>query len=131
MTNISDNRRITHFSRSDNVICMPSSNTNEILDQLLTSLYEKFNDDLQLSRESSSFAYESVEKCNIHFHKIDLQRGASFIESLPWLKHKKATINPQNTNDTYCFIYAIAIPLFHEVLGKNTGRISKKTIRIY
>ena len=38
MIHISDNRRITHFSRSDNVICMPSSNTNEILEQLLTSL---------------------------------------------------------------------------------------------
>ena len=32
MTHISDNRSITHFSGSDNVICMPSSNTNEILD---------------------------------------------------------------------------------------------------
>ena len=128
MIHISDNRRITHFSRSDNVICMPSSNTNELLDQLLTSLYEKFQDDLRLSRESSSFVYESVEECNIHFHKIDLRRGASFIESSPWLKHKKATINPQNTNDTYCFMYAIAIALFHEVLGKNPGRISRKLI---
>ena len=39
MVHISDNRRITHCSRSDNVICMPSSNTNKILEQLLTSLY--------------------------------------------------------------------------------------------
>ena len=38
MIHISDNRRIAHFSRPDNVICMPSSNTNEILEQLLTSL---------------------------------------------------------------------------------------------
>ena len=30
MIHISNNRRITHFSRSDNIICMPSSNTNEI-----------------------------------------------------------------------------------------------------
>ena len=55
IVHISDNRRITHFSRSDNVVCMPSSNTNEILDQLLTSLYKKYQDDLQLSCESSSF----------------------------------------------------------------------------
>ena len=55
IVHISDNRRITHFSRSDNVVCMPSSNTNEILDQLLTSLYKKHQDDLQLSCESSSF----------------------------------------------------------------------------
>ena len=57
MVHISNKRRSMHFSRSDNVICMPSSNTNEILEQLLTSLYKKFNDDLQLSRESSSFVY--------------------------------------------------------------------------
>ena len=57
MVHISNKRRLTHFSCSDNVICMPSSNTNEILEQLLTSLYKKFNDDLQLSRESSSFVY--------------------------------------------------------------------------
>ena len=42
MIHISDNRRITHFSRSDNEICMPSSNANEILGQLLTSLRKKF-----------------------------------------------------------------------------------------
>ena len=103
---------------------MLSSNTNEILNQLLTSLHEKFNDDLQLSRESSSFVFESVEECNIHLNKIDLKRGTSFIET--WLKNKKATINPQNNNDTYCFMYAITIAFFHEALGKNPGRISKK-----
>ena len=32
ITHISDERRITHFSRSDNVICRPSSDTNEILE---------------------------------------------------------------------------------------------------
>ena len=62
MIHISNNRRITRFSHSDNVICMPSSNTNEILEQLLTSLLEKFNDNLQLSRESSNFVYESVQE---------------------------------------------------------------------
>ena len=72
--------------------------------------------------------YESVEECNLHFHKIDLRRGASFIDTPEWLKNKKATINPQNTNNAYCFMYAIAIALFHEALGNNPGRISKKLI---
>ena len=73
--------------------------------------------------------YESVEECNIHLHKIYLRRGATFIETPPWLKHKKATINPENSNDTYCFMYGIAIALFHEALGKNPGRISKELIK--
>ena len=40
---------------------MPSSDTNQILDDLLTSLYEKYQVDLTTSRTSSSFVFESVE----------------------------------------------------------------------
>ena len=126
MAHISDNRRITHFSRSGNVFCMPSSNANEILGHLLTSLLQKFQDDLQLSRESSSFVYESVEECNIHFDRLGLRRGALFIDTPEWLKRKKATINPQNVNNVYCFMYAATIALYHIDLGNNSGRISKK-----
>ena len=89
MIQISNNHRITHFSRSDNEIYRPSSNTNKLLRQLITSLYERFEDDLELSQENSSFVYESVERCNIHFHKIELRRGASFIDTPDWLKPKK------------------------------------------
>ena len=70
--------------------------------------------------------YESVEECNIHFHKKDLRRVTSFIDTPEWLKHKKATINPQNVNNVYCFMYAATIALYHSELGKNPGRISKK-----
>ena len=119
MTHISDNRRTMHFSRSDNVICMPSrSNTNKLLGQLVTSLNEKFQDDSELSGESSSFVYESVEECNIHFHKIDLRRGASFIDTPEWLKHKKVTINPQNENNGYCFMDAATIAFYDRDLGR-------------
>ena len=45
-----------------------------------------------------------------------------------WIKSKKATINPNNTKDTYCFIYAITIALYHKELGSNPERISKKLI---
>ena len=97
MIHIYNNRRIRHFSRSDNEICRPSSNTNEILGQLLTSLYERYQDNLELSHENSSFVYESIDECIIHFHKIDLRRGSSFIDPPEWLKSKKATINPIST----------------------------------
>ena len=110
------------------MICRPSSDTNEILEQLTTSLYEKYQNDLYLTHEGSSFVCESVEECNIHFHKVDLRRGASYIESPLWLQRKKATINPQHFNDVYCFMYAITIALCHEGLGKNPGRISSKLI---
>ena len=46
MVHISKQKRITHFSRSDNIICLPSSNTSEIINQLLTPVYEKYQEDL-------------------------------------------------------------------------------------
>ena len=126
MVHISEQKRITHFSRSDNVVSLPSSNTNDIINELLTSLYETYLEDLRLSHASSIFTYESVEECNIHFNKIDLWRGATYIESPKWIKNKKATINPKNTNDVYCFMYASTIALYHDVLGSNRERISQR-----
>ena len=69
MVHISEQKRITHFSKSDNIICLPSSDTNEIINQLLTALYEKYEKDLLISHASSSFSYESVEELNIHYKK--------------------------------------------------------------
>lgn len=117
MVHLDNNRRITHFSRSDNVICTPSSNTNDILNLVLTSFHVKMIDDIELSRESSNFVFESIEECNIHFYKIDLRRGSSFIEQPAGIKNKKATINPQN-NDIYCFMYAVTIALYHKEFKK-------------
>ena len=93
-------------------------------------MFEKYQDDLTLSHASSSFTYESVEECNIYFNKIDLRRGATYIESPKWLKNKKATINPKNTNNVYCFMYAATIALYHNKLGSNPERISQ-TLGIY
>ena len=45
-----------------------------------------------------------------------------------WIKNKKATINPNNIKDTYCFMYAITIALYHKELGSNPERISKKLL---
>ena len=70
-------------------------------------MYEKYQHDLTISHESSSFSYESVEELNIHFNKIDLKRGASLIETPKWLKSKKASINRKNTHDVYCFMHVI------------------------
>ena len=129
IVHINDKRRITHFSKSDNVICMPSSDTSKILDDLLNSLYDNNEVDLTTSRTSISFVFESVEECNIYFHKIDLRRGASYIESPDWLKNKKCVINQKNINDVYCFMYSITIALDHNELGSNPGRISKRLMQ--
>ena len=48
------------------------------------------------------------------------------MESPPWVKKKKETINHKNTNDIYCFMYAAAISLYHDKLGSNPECITKK-----
>ena len=48
MVHISDSR-IIHFSQSDKKTCRPSSNANEIIEQLLTYLHKKVDYDLVFS----------------------------------------------------------------------------------
>ena len=36
----------------------------------------------------SSYVYASVEGLDIHFHKIDLRRGSSYIPTLYWIEFK-------------------------------------------
>lgn len=128
LVHITDNKIITFHTKSENIKCLPLSNTDAILNKLLTSFHKNYQEDIQLCRTSSSFVYESVEELNIHFHKVHLRRGASYIPTPDWLKNKKVTINPNNTKDAYCFMYAAAIALYNKELGSNPEHISKKLL---
>ena len=48
-------------------------------------------------------------KCN----RVIFSRGGSYIDSPDWIKKKKATINPKNTDDK-CFQYAATVALNYE-----------------
>ena len=74
--------------------------------------------------EGSDFVFESVDLLYYILHKISLNRGGSYIDSPDWIKHKKATINPQN-KDNECFKYAITVALNHERIKKDPLRILK------
>ena len=118
LRHISKNDRVTFYVKSKNITCLPSDNSEDILEQLINSLRNYYEDKLLLCRTDSSYVYESVEGLSIHFHKIDLNRGSSYIPPPDWLKNKGATINPQNTKDSNCFMYALTISLNHEKIGK-------------
>ena len=57
-------------------------------------------------------------------NKISLGRDGSYIDSLKWLKNKKATVNPKN-NDGKCFQYALTAASNYEQIKKDHQRISK------
>ena len=67
--------------------------------------------------------------CIIHIcHKINPNRGGSYIDSPDWIKNKKATINPSNKKDNICFQYAITVALIFEEIVKYTERVKKLNI---
>ena len=116
---------ITFYVKSKNIVTNPSHKTEEILYQLYDSLLKSFDDKLMICRrKNSSYVSESIEGLDIHFHKIDIRRGSSYIPSPEWLKAKTAVINPKNKKDNYCFAYATTIAIYNEI-GRDLDRISK------
>ena len=79
-------------------------------------------------RKDSSYVFESINGFSIHFHKIDLRRASSFIETPDWLNVKKAVVNPKNKNDNFYFAYATTIAIYYKEIGKNLDRISDKLL---
>ena len=128
LRHITKNDRITFYFKSKTIVCLLSVNSEDILEQPINSLRNYYEDKLSISRTDSSYVYESVEGLSIHFHKIDLNRGSSYIPPPDWLRNKGAIINPQNTNDNNSFMFAQTIALNHKEIRKNPGCISKQLI---
>ena len=83
-------------SKSDNVEIMMGVDTNEIIKNLFNSLLQRYQKGLEESMKGSDFVFDYVESLNYIFHKIDLKRSGSYIETLDWIKNKKATKNVEN-----------------------------------
>ena len=116
LRHITKSDRITFYVKSKNIIYLPSDNSEDILKQIINSLCKYYADKLLICRTDSSYVYESVEGLNIHFDKIDLNRGTSYIPSPDWLKNKGTTMNPLNTKGNYCFMNAVTIAPTHREL---------------
>ena len=61
----------------------------------------------------NEFVFDSIDLLHYNLHKINLNRGGSYIDSPKWLKNKKATINLKK-NDDKCFQYALIFALNYE-----------------
>ena len=102
------------YSKSDNFEIMMSVDTNEIIKTLFNSILQRNKKGLQESMRGSDFVFDYVESLNYIFHKIDMKRSGSYIETPKWINNKKATINPQNKDDK-CFQYAATMVLNYEL----------------
>ena len=61
LKHITEDKRITFYVKTPNIICLPTDNTDDILDQLIASFYRFYQDKLLICRTGSCFVYETVE----------------------------------------------------------------------
>ena len=111
-------------SKSDNIKFMISDEADEIIEKLFNSLKNSYQNNL-LSMRCSEFVFDYVQLLYYKCHKINLNRGESYIDSPVWIKNKKATINPINKKDNKCFQYAIRVALNYEEIKKDPQRVTK------
>ena len=50
----------------------------------------------------------------MQFQTKELRKGSSYIPSPKWISDEKASINPKNLNDNYCFADPIVAALHHK-----------------
>ena len=80
---------------------------------------------MQETIKGSEFASDYVYLLYYKCHKINPNRGGSYIDSPDLIKNKKVTINPINKKDNKCFQYAVTVVLNHEEIKKDPQRITK------
>ena len=100
-------------SRSDNVKFTSYNDTNEVIDELFKSLRSRYQGNLETSMRESDFIFDSVQFMYYKCHKVNFKCGGSYIDSPDWIKKKKATRNPKNT-DNKCFQFAATVALNYE-----------------
>ena len=119
----SDETRVMH-ARSVNEEFMNGSDTDEIIKELLKSLLQRYQENLQEKMRGSYFALDGVNFLYYDFNKISISRSGSYIDSPKWLKNKKSTIDPKN-NNYKCFQYAVTLALNLGKINNHPKRISK------
>ena len=100
------------------------SETEEVAENLIMQLLQKYQDNLQNKMKGSDFIFNGTNYLYYDLNRITISKGGSYIESPKWLKDKKCTINQKNT-DNKCFQYATTLALNFNNIDKHHQRISK------
>ena len=72
----------TMHSKSDNAEIMMGIETDDIIKELFESFLEKYQEQLKTEMRGSDFVFESLGLLYYNLHKISLNRGGSYVDSL-------------------------------------------------
>ena len=75
-----DETRTMH-TKSNNVEIMMGSETDEIIEDLLKSFLQRYQEGLEESMRAREFAYDSVDALYYNLNKVSLSRDGSYIDS--------------------------------------------------
>ena len=76
----------TMHSPSDIIEVMIGSETDEIIEELFESLFQRYQEALEESMRGSELIFDSVHLLYYKHHKISLNRCRPYIDSTEWLK---------------------------------------------
>ena len=77
------------YTRSDNVEIMFGDVNDNIIEQLIESLLQKYEGSLQNKMRGSEFEFDGVNFLYYDFNKTSINRSGSYIDSSKWLKNQK------------------------------------------
>ena len=73
----------------------------------------------------SEFVFDYIHLMYCKYHKINPNRGGSYIDSPDSIKNTKATINPINKKDNKSFQYPVTVDLNCEEINKRFAKNNK------
>ena len=102
-----DEEHVIH-SKSDNIEIMISDEADKVINEIFDSLKNRYQNNLE-SMEGIEFVFDYVHLLYYECHKINPNRGGSYIHSPDWIKSKKAIINFIDKKDNKCFQFAVTV----------------------
>ena len=82
---------------------MTNDEADDVLKELFKSFQNRYQNNTAERIEGSKFVFDYVHLLCYKCHKINPNRGGSFIDSPDWIKSKKVAINSINRKDNKCF----------------------------
>ena len=114
------NEMRTMYTRSTPEEIIIGCQTEEVAENLIMSILQKYQDNSQNKMKGSDFIFNGVNYLYYDLNRITISKGGPS----KWLKDKKCTINQKNT-DHKCFQYATTLALNFNNIDKHHQRISK------
>ena len=105
------NSRMTDFFKG--------SDFGRLIDGMINHMTEQIENPALMN---SRFVFDRVLFLDVNFHRLNLNRGSSYIPLPEFIARKKAVINPQN-EDNECFKWAVIESLHNLEIKKDHNRI--------